>query len=178
MKNNVYKIIIVFIIIVIIVAISTLVNQREQKSKYDLVRIHIRANSDSTYDQTLKYKVRNRLIEIITPLMQEAQSKKEALNIFKANLEHIQLEATEVLISSGASYQSIVLITKEEFPTRKYGDLIFERGIYDALIVNLGSAEGENWWCVAFPPLCFVPERDSEIRYKSKIIEIIKKAKK
>ncbi len=176
MQNNVCKVIVVLIIIVVIITISTVMKQQEQE-EYDLVRIHIRANSNSREDQALKLQVKNRLIDILTPLMANAENKDDALNILKMNRKYIQKESNNILAINKVEYQSKVSLLREEFPTKVYGDLIFEKGYYDALIIDLGLASGDNWWCVAFPPLCFVPTDDGNIRYKSKIMELINNRK-
>ena len=77
---------------------------------------------------------------------------------------------------NGFSYISKAKLAKEEFPTRKYDNLVLEQGFYDALILDLGSGEGNNWWCVVYPPLCFLETSPTgeNVVYKSKLVEIIK----
>ena len=76
-----------------------------------------------------------------------------------------------MLKNAGFNYHSKVAVRNELFPTRVYGDFTLEEGFYDALIVELGEAKGDNWWCVVYPPLCFTGTEN--IKYKSKILEII-----
>ena len=80
--------------------------------------------------------------------------------------------ANQVLAKNGFNYKATVAVRNEEFPTRVYEDLTLESGYYDALIVELGRAKGDNWWCVVYPPMCFTGN-ESGIIYKSKILEII-----
>ena len=86
--------------------------------------------------------------------------------------------AAGVLAANGKKYTAKATLTREKFPTRNYDGINFSGGVYDALIVELGTGSGDNWWCVAFPPLCFVPEETSEnFRYRSLIVELIRKFK-
>ena len=82
--------------------------------------------------------------------------------------------ANNVLKNEGFCYTSNALVTSEEFPTRTYQNLTLPEGVYDSLIVNLGTGSGNNWWCVVYPPLCFVnADNSSEVTYRSKLLEII-----
>ena len=78
------------------------------------------------------------------------------------------------MVAGFLSYGANVKFCQEEFPTRSYDGVVLESGIYDSLIVELGSAEGDNWWCVVYPPLCFVSNNSQDILYKSRILEILK----
>ena len=90
----------------------------------------------------------------------------------KQNLNNIEKVADNALKQNGANYSSQAIVKNEKFPTRVYGELTLQTGYYDALIINLGSGSGENWWCVVYPPLCFV-ESNANYVYKSKIYQII-----
>ena len=124
-----------------------------QKSVF---RLHVIANSDSTEDQNLKYTVRNKLIEYMNALTVDASSKEEVIKIASENLDNFQKIAENTIKSEGFDYSVTVEIGNSEFPTKTYGDISFPAGYYDALRVKIGSASGQNWWCVMFPPLCFV----------------------
>ncbi|MDE7349417.1 MAG: stage II sporulation protein R, partial [Clostridia bacterium] len=84
------------------------------------------------------------------------KTKAEAMEILQNNIVAMKSVADATLAQNGYGYLSRVSLRKEEFPARTYGDLTLDRGVYDALIIELGSGEGDNWWCVVFPPLCFV----------------------
>ncbi len=142
----------------------------------DCLRIHIRANSNEQIDQKVKYMVKDAVVEFLTPLLADATDKNKAKQIVTANSEQICLVANNVLKQNGFDYKSSAKISKETFPTRAYGDFVLEQGEYDALIVNLGSGSGDNWWCVVYPPLCFVggEQTGGSLVYKSKLHEIIK----
>lgn len=162
------------ILIVFILSLSACVDTKNKTS--DCVRIHIRANSNSEIDQDVKYKVRDAVVNYLTPLLSDIKSAKDAKTVISDNLDAVKNTSDKVLIDSGFSYRATVRLSSENFPFRKYDDLSFPAGVYDALIVELGEGVGDNWWCVCFPPLCFVPDDNGEnFRYKSKIVEIIKK---
>ncbi len=135
----------------------------------EVVRIHIRANSNSQIDQAVKLKVRDSVTEYLTERLEGVNSKAQALETLDASKAEITKIANEVLAQNGFNYGSSVYIGKETFPERDYGEYTFPAGEYDSLILNLGTGEGDNWWCVAFPPLCFVPE--GEVVYKSWVKE-------
>lgn len=141
------------------------------------LRIHIRANSNSSVDQTVKYQVKEAVVEYLTPLVAEVKSANDAMQIVNNNLDGISAVATAVLEKNGFDYGAKAVLKDEYFPTRNYGDLVLEDGYYDALIVNLGDGAGENWWCVVYPPLCFISGGEGEVEYKSLFKEIIEKIK-
>ena len=143
----------------------------------DYLRIHIRANSNSSADQKVKYEIKDEVVKVLTPLLSEAKTKQQAVNIINENLDLVCTTADAVLGKNGFKYTSSASIKSEYFPTRTYEDLTLESDIYDALIINLGSGSGDNWWCVAYPPMCFVQATDTSsegVVYKSKLVEIIK----
>ena len=165
------KICITFFIIAIIVLSVVGMNAKPQTEK-EYLRIHIRANSNETVDQTVKYQIKNAVVEFLTPKIAECDTKKKAESLLASNLEEIEKVADSVLNENGFSYSSKAGVRNELFPTRKYDDLVLDGGYYDALIIELGDAKGDNWWCVVYPPLCFTGEGQG-YQYKSKIKEII-----
>lgn len=138
----------------------------------EYLRIHVRADSNENAAQAVKYKVRDRVVEYLTPLVASYRTKKQATEGIEANLEKIAEVATQVLRAEGFFYSAKATLRKEEFPTRVYGEYTLPAGVYTALILELGRGEGDNWWCVVYPPLCFAAT-DSDIIYRSKILEII-----
>ena len=143
----------------------------------DCLRIHIRANSNEQVDQNVKYMVKDAVVEYLTPLLTKATDKSKAKQIVVANSKQICDVANIVLEKNGFGYKSSAKVTKETFPTRAYGNFVLEQGEYDALVVNLGSGSGDNWWCVVYPPLCFVggEQTGGNLVYKSKLQEIIQR---
>lgn len=161
------------IILMSVFALSGCSSAQNPNNEY--VRIHIRADSDSDFDQAVKLEVRDSLVAYLAVILEDAESAAEAKLLIAARLDDIEKIADGVLDKNLCGYTSNAKLQKERFPTKDYGSLTLEAGVYDALIVNLGSGEGANWWCVAFPPLCFVPS--DNVEYKSKILEIIQKYK-
>lgn len=119
-------------------------------------RLHVIANSDAEEDQNLKLQVRDALLEYMNSLCSSTSSKEEAMSIAQEHVEDFYKIAQEVITSSGYNYPVNIVIGKYDFPTKNYGDVSLPAGVYDALRVEIGSASGKNWWCVMFPPLCFV----------------------
>lgn len=119
-------------------------------------RLHVIANSDSDEDQDLKYKVRDALLEYMNSLCSSVSSKEESIQIAQDHVDDFYKIAQETITENGYDYSVNITIGKCEFPTKQYGDVSLPAGVYDALRVQIGSASGRNWWCVMFPPLCFV----------------------
>ena len=127
---------------------------RTVASAEGILRLHVIANSDSETDQSAKLAVR----DAILPLFERAGSYEDAHAYLLAHGKELQSTAEAVLRARGLDYGVQLSLGTETFPDRVYGDLAFPAGEYDALCVRLGSAEGHNWWCVLFPPLCIVSE--------------------
>ena len=120
-----------------------------------VVRLHVVANSDKSYDQNLKLKVRDRIIREFSDDFSSLNSQKDAKEFIENNIEKIKDAAIDEINKNGYDYDISVNLTKDNFPTKTYGDVTLPKGKYDALKVNIGLAKGKNWWCVLFPPLCF-----------------------
>lgn len=133
-------------------------------------RLHVIANSDSDEDQNLKYIVRDKVIEYMSSISQNASSKEEVIKIAKANLDKIQAIAAQTIRDNGYTYSVNVEVGNFSFPSKRYGDITLPPGYYDALRIKIGKAEGQNWWCVMFPPLCFVDVTSGVVPDESKEI--------
>lgn len=142
----------------------------------DYLRIHVRANSNEQIDQNVKYKVKDEVVKFITPYAAQCTDKDKAIELISGILPDIEKVCDRVLKENGFTYSSKASVRAEEFPTRVYGDLTLESGIYDALIIELGSGTGDNWWCVIYPPLCFT-SGNGNVQYRSAIMEIINRFK-
>lgn len=114
----------------------------------DIVRLHILANSDSEADQALKLKVRDRILKETSPDL-----TKEKI---PSMLETYRLAALKEIRENGYAYDVSVEYGNFSFPTKEYGSLTYPAGDYDAVRIKIGRGEGQNWWCVLFPPLCYV----------------------
>ncbi len=138
----------------------------------EVVRIHIRANSNDECDQAVKLKVRDAVTAYLSDVLCNCQTKSDALNLLNEVSDEIEEIADETLYNNGFDYKTTVLVKNDYFPERTYDGYVFPEGYYDALMIYLGDGVGDNWWCVAFPPLCFVPDTDGEeIEYKSWVKE-------
>lgn len=122
----------------------------------EVIRFHIRANSDSGEDQALKLEVRDAILEELGEELEQADTKEEARRIMESHLEDIEQIGARVVEEAGYDYEVDAYLTSEEFPMKSYGDLMFPAGEYEALRVDIGMNEGGNWWCVMYPGLCFV----------------------
>ena len=165
------------IFLTIMILVMSLVMFAGCNKNDDVLRIHIRANSNLSADQEVKLCVRDKVVEYITPLIAECGSAEEVKSALMENLDNIKMVANNVLMENGFEYGASADINNEYFPSRDYGGVTFGADYYDALIIRLGSGNGDNWWCVAYPPLCFVGENteSNSVRYRSKLIELINK---
>lgn len=122
---------------------------------YDnVLRLHVLANSDSSADQSLKLEVRDRILEETATLFKDCKTKDEAREAVESNLDKIREIAEQTVREAGYDYSVSVSLGEEEYPTKNYEECCFPAGEYLSLRVMIGEAEGENWWCVLFPPLC------------------------
>ncbi len=117
-------------------------------------RLHILANSDSTADQALKLKIRDRILEQSSSLFSGAENKKQVITEAKGDLPRIESIAKNEMKREGYSYSVKAQVVHMYFNTRVYGKVTLPAGDYDALRITIGAAKGHNWWCVLFPPLC------------------------
>lgn len=120
------------------------------------IRLRILANSDSPKDQQLKRYVRDRVIESVKQWAGEAGTMEEARAVISNHLPELQELVNNAIKEKGFSYSARVELRPTEFPTKMYGTQVFPAGRYEAVRIAIGNAEGQNWWCVLFPPLCFV----------------------
>ncbi|MFT9495540.1 stage II sporulation protein R [Anaerosolibacter sp.] len=130
---------------------------KNQKSYKDsLIRFHVLANSDSPEDQALKLKVRDQIIAAMNPKFEQSESLDETRKIIQENIEEIEAIALAEIQRNGNEYGVKASLSDVVFPTKSYGSITLPAGTYEALRVEIGKAEGANWWCVLFPPLCFI----------------------
>ena len=163
----------VWVILSVIIMLGILIVGTTYKDvNKDYLRIHIRANSNLEIDQLVKYQIKDAIVEALTPHVAGCNSFEDVEQMLCKNLSFVDNVANGVLKRNGFSYYAKSKLASEEFPTRSYNGFVLEEGIYDALIVELGEAEGDNWWCVVYPPLCFTDGGQGYI-YRSKILDII-----
>ncbi len=125
-----------------------------EKLRQNILRLHILANSDSNYDQTIKLKVRDCILETSENLFENLSSKEEALSLAKENIPLFKKAAQNKLKELGYNKKVEISVGKAYFNTREYENFTLPAGEYDAVRVLIGEAEGKNWWCVMFPSMC------------------------
>lgn len=201
-----YSILLLFLLsLYIFISAFSYVDAVSKDIANSVFRLHVLANSDSTEDQALKLKVRDNVLSYMNTICANAKSKEEAITIAQNHQDDFKQIAINTIKENGYDYSVSINIDNFSFPTKTYGDISLPSGYYDALRIEIGEAKGQNWWCVMFPPLCFVdvssgivPEEsketmksdlsdeefslisdngDSDINFKFKLIEFFQNAK-
>ena len=170
MKIN-FKRFLVFIFLIIcavLISITSYVSAFSNDVKNSVLRLHIIANSDSNVDQSLKLKVRNKILEEMKK--NNFSSKEDAVKYCSENLDKFKKIAENVVLENGFSYPISVELGSFYFPTKNYSNVSLPAGDYDALRIIIGNGSGHNWWCVMFPPLCFEGDSSGIISDESKNI--------
>ena len=157
-KLKIGRIFVILILLSLFILISAIsyVDAVSNNIADSVFRLHVIANSDSKEDQELKLKVRDELLSYMNIISKDSTSKQEAMQIANEHKEEFIQIAEKVIKENGYNYTVNVQVGKADFPTKYYGDITLPAGTYDALKVQIGEAKGQNWWCVMFPPLCFV----------------------
>lgn len=161
-------IIILLLFIYCIICAFSYVNAVSTDIQNSVFRLHVIANSDSDEDQNLKYIVRDKVLEYISSISNSSMTKDEVIALASENINEIQKIAENTIYENGYNYSVKLNIGNFSFPTKKYGDITFPAGFYDALKIEIGEAKGHNWWCVMFPPLCFVDVTSGIVPEESK----------
>ncbi|MBU5255502.1 stage II sporulation protein R [Tissierella praeacuta] len=174
--------------------ICPFVEKKVKKSFEDeIIRFHIRANSDKEEDQALKLKIRDEILKEMKEKFKYTKTLEESREVIRANMKEMKDITERVIQKEGKDYDVAITLDQDNFPTRKYGNLVLPSGEYETLLITLGEGKGQNWWCIMFPPLCFVDithsvaynvekELDTKIeepqlKLKWKTAELIKKQK-
>ena len=157
-KLKIGRIFVILILLSLFILISAIsyVDAVSNNIADSVFRLHVIANSDSKEDQELKLKVRDELLSYMNIISKDSTNKQEAMQIVNEHKEEFTQIAKKVIKENGYNYTVNVQVGKADFPTKYYGDITLPAGTYDALKVQIGEAKGQNWWCVMFPPLCFV----------------------
>ncbi|HHV80023.1 MAG TPA: stage II sporulation protein R [Firmicutes bacterium] len=127
-------------------------------SEPDLIRLHVVANSDSPDDQALKLSVRDEVLKILGAELSQVRTRREAETVVRRYLGDVRSRVKEVIVENGCDPNTPVRVElgHYQFPVRTYGELVLPAGRYEALRVVIGDGNGQNWWCVLFPPLCYL----------------------
>jgi stage II sporulation protein R len=137
------------------------------KEGYETLRIHVISDSYDSIDQAVRDRVVRDVRDYTIRLISGVNSYGEALRKVNANLMQIDGIVSEAIAKSGRAYAGKAKVIGEYFPTRVYGAVVVESGYYQSLTITLGSGEGDNWWCVLYPPLC----ADENVVYRSRVVE-------
>ena len=157
------RLLIVTFAIIGLCAVLTILPIHSEEQIYDSVlRLHVLANSDSEEDQALKLKVRDAMLANTAHLFESCKTRDEASAAVSENLQLLQESAERAVAEAGYSYPVRIELGKEEYPTRNYECACFPAGEYLSLRVLIGEGEGQNWWCVLFPPLCVSAASESD----------------
>ena len=159
-----------FITLVFTLATKSYSYNIQQGIADEVIRLHVLANSDEDYDQQLKIKVKDGIVKMLENELHNSMTKDETRIVLLKNLDKIEKRAEEIIKENGYDYSVNAKICFDDFPTKEYADVTLPAGEYEALKIEIGEAKGKNWWCVMFPPLCFVdasvkevPKEDKEI---------------
>lgn len=140
----------------------------QEDISHEILRFHVVANSDSKQDQEIKLVIKDELTTALKPSLEHAKNIDEARVIIKDNLSTLEQIANQTLMDNGYEYTASASLEKGYFPLKVYGDLSLPPGEYEAIRIELGLAKGQNWWCIMFPPLCFVDSTYSVVPDSSK----------
>lgn len=157
--NKVIKLCLVLLIsfaIILVMLASSYSGEVNKGLSDSLIRLHVIANSDSPEDQALKLEVRDAVIAYMKDILKDSKNVEHSSLIINSNIDKIKSVALDEIKRHGEIYKIDAAFGKYPFPTKVYGDVALPAGSYTALKVVIGKGEGANWWCVLFPPLCFV----------------------
>lgn len=142
----------------------------------EALRIRVIANSNSEYDQEIKNIIKEKLEYKLYNLLKDTKGINEARKIINSNIPSIDRELETTLNTLDYDLGYNINYGLNYFPSKKYKGITYEEGYYESLVVTLGSGEGDNWWCVLFPPLCLIEaENSDEVEYTSYVKELIDK---
>lgn len=128
----------------------------QQGISHKIIRFHVIANSDSDADQALKLKVKEAVVNYTAELLCNSKSISETEDLLSSHTNDIISIANNVISENDYDYPVTAEITDTYFPTKSYGNYTFPPGTYRAFQIKIGEAKGKNWWCVLYPPLCFI----------------------
>lgn len=171
-KRRIY--ILVSILVVILATVTFIIGKEINKIEactYDyrdkLIRFHVIANSDTDEDQELKLKVRDAVISYLQPKLEDSKSIEESERIIKTEYNNLEKISKNIINENGYDYNVSIGLQYSNFPAKQYSSVVLPAGKYKALKIIIGEGKGKNWWCVMFPPLCFVDDQNGVIDEKT-----------
>lgn len=140
----------------------------QQHIAKEVLRFHVRANSNEKEDQRIKMLVKKQVITYLQPVLETANSVEQTKMRIEQCKEELEQTIEETLAQEDADYGATVELRQEVFPEKNYGDCTFPAGNYEALVIYLGTGNGNNWWCMLYPGLCFVDEATAVVSEEKK----------
>lgn len=163
-------------IVIYMVGSRSIVQATELIIPSDAIRMRVIPNSNSEYDQAIKQKVKEELQTTTYELLKDTKGSEEAERIINANLELIDNRINDLLVSEHYTLGYKLHFGQNYFPEKEFKGVTYKEGYYNSLLVTLGNGEGDNWWCVLFPPMCLMEAEESEkVEYKFFVQELIEK---
>lgn len=153
----------IFLSFILIYSYVTPFIKTSESISQEVFRLHILANSNSDEDQSLKLKVRDKILTKSESLFINCKNLNDVINVSKNNIDYFEQLANECIKENGYNYETKVYVDKEYFNTREYEKITLPSGVYNALKIEIGEAKGHNWWCVMFPAICLPAVSDDEI---------------
>lgn len=146
---------------------SCKINTFSNDYKENLIRFHVLANSDSEEDQALKLKVRDKVISYLKPKLEDSESISQSEKIILNEKDKLMDICKETIKQNGYNYDVSINLGYSKFPTKQYSSVVLPAGEYKSLKIIIGKGQGKNWWCVMFPPLCFIDDQNGIIDEKT-----------
>lgn len=169
----------IFVILIIIISIFIYINvNAEVIIPNDAIRVRVVPNSNSVIDQNMKEKVKNYVSNYMTLKLDKVMDVNEARNIINDSIDELNQDIEKMFQDNGYDMDFTINFGENHFPDKAYKGVIYNEGDYESLVVYIGEARGDNWWCVLFPPLCLLEadENDTgEVEYKTLVGEVIDK---
>lgn len=170
------KKIIFLVIVVLIMYFISNNNVGAIKIPDEAIRIRVVANSNSEYDQTMKLKVSDNIQKEVYTLLKEVEDIETARRIIKENIGKLDNSVKTTLLKNSYDISYKINFGENYFPEKEFNGIIYDEGYYESLLITLGEGNGDNWWCVLFPPLCLLEAEESdEVEYKFFVQELIDK---
>lgn len=172
MKKTIFILITIFLIYYIIGVAS----EEIIKIPDEAIRFRVIANSNSTQDQDVKYKVKDEVESYMASILQNVDNIDESRTIISTNLDNISNKVTNVFNRNNYKLNYMVNFGLNYFPEKEFKGITYDAGYYESLVITIGEGKGDNWWCVLFPPLCMLEaEESTDVEYKSFVKEIVDK---
>ena len=173
---------IIFIVITVIVAIFVYINVNAEVDEIVIpeaaIRVRVIANSNSIHDQSMKMKVKEYIEQNISSQLIDVTSVDEARDIISSNIDDLNDGIQTLFDDNGYDMNFLIHFGDNYFPEKDYKGVHYEAGAYESLVVTIGSGNGDNWWCVLFPPLCLLDAQDndtSDVEYQFCVKKMINK---